>query len=75
MPNRPAIDAASVTTIILALLVFVITVPAFAADPTGHAREEEERAKMRPICQNAALRDKVVRDIARGGEYERATAK
>lgn len=43
---------------------------------SGAEREEAAKALMRPICADATLREKVVGEmIAKGGEYEQATAK
>lgn len=45
-------------------------------DLSGAEREEAAKVLMRPICADASLRETVVGDmIARGGEYEQATAK
>ena len=47
-----------------------------AQELSGAAREEAAKALMRPICADATLRETVVGEmIAKGGEYERATAK
>ncbi|AHB49996.1 hypothetical protein W911_05605 [Hyphomicrobium nitrativorans NL23] len=43
---------------------------------SGAEREEAAKALMRPVCADASLREKIAGDmIARGGEYEKATAK
>ena len=67
---------------------FAFTIVAFAGaavswpavvhsqDLSGAEREEAAKVLMRPICADASLREKVVGEmIARGGEYEKATAK
>lgn len=67
---------ASIVAVLLALAVFSVNVPAQARDKPSAESEEAAKARLRPICADRAVRDKIVSGmIERGGEYERATAR
>lgn len=72
MPSRILVAA----IVAFAAVAFPRLLVAQSEALSGAEREEAAKVLMRPICADAALRNKVVAEtIARGGEYERETAK
>lgn len=74
MPSRVLVTAFVVSTV--AAVAFPRTLYAQSDELSGAEREEAAKVLMRPICADAELRETVVAEmIAKGGEYELATAK